>query len=59
MADRTNSSLFVTDDDSCELLNLSGNDIEEKVWNEIEKIWEEIIYDEINSDTRGKYFRCH
>ena len=27
LADRTNSSLFVTDDDSCELLNLSGNDV--------------------------------
>ena len=53
LADRTNSSLFVTDDDSCELLNLSGNDIGEKVWNEIEKIWEEIIYDEIDSDTEG------
>ena len=53
LADRTNSSLFVTDDDSCELLNLSGNDIDEKVWDEIEEIWEEIIYDEIDSDTEG------
>ncbi|MFL2801201.1 MAG: flavin monoamine oxidase family protein [Paracoccaceae bacterium] len=53
LADRTNSSLFVTDDDSCELLNLSGNDIDEKVWDEIEEIWEEIIYDEIYSDTEG------
>ena len=53
LADRTNSSLFVTDDDSCELLNLSGNDIDEKLWEEIEEIWEEIMYDEINSDTKG------
>ena len=29
MADRSKSSLFVTDDDSCELLNLSGDNIEE------------------------------
>ena len=48
LADRTNSSLFVTDDDSCELLNLSGNDIDEKVWNEIEKIWEEILEQDRN-----------
>ena len=53
LADRSKSSLFVTDDDSCELLNLSGNDINEKVWDEIEEIWEEIIYDEIDSDTEG------
>ena len=53
LADRTNSSLFVTDDDSCELLNLSGNDVEEKVWDEIEEIWEKIIYDEIDSNTEG------
>ena len=38
LADRSKSSLFVTDDDSCELLNLSGNDIDEKVWDEIEEI---------------------
>ena len=37
LADRSKSSLFVTDDDSCELLNLSGNYIDEKVWNEIKK----------------------
>ncbi len=53
LADRTNSSLFVTDDDSCELLNLSGNDVEEKVWDEIEEIWEKIIYDEIDNNTEG------
>ena len=53
LADRSKSSLFVTDDDSCELLNLSGNYIDEKVWNEIEKIWEKIIYDEIDSNTEG------
>ncbi len=53
LANHTNSSLFVTDDDSCELHNLSGNDIDEKVWDEIEEIWEEIIYDEINSNTEG------
>ena len=53
LADRSKSSLFVTDDDSCELLNLSGNDINEKVWDEIEELWEEIIYDEIDSDTEG------
>ena len=53
LADRSKSSLFVTDDDSCELLNLSGNDINEKVWDEIEEIWEEIIYDGIDSDTEG------
>jgi monoamine oxidase len=53
LADRSKSSLFVTDDDSCELLNLSGKYIDEKVWNEIEKIWEKIIYDEIDSNTEG------
>ena len=53
LADRTNSSLFVTDDDNCELLNLSGNDIDEKVWDEIEEIWEEIINEEIHNDTKG------
>ena len=53
LADRSKSSLFVTDDDSCELFNLSGNYIDEKVWNEIEKIWEKIIYDEIDSNTEG------
>ena len=53
LADHSKSSLFVTDDDSCELLNLSGNYIDEKVWNEIEKIWEKIIYDEIDSNTEG------
>ena len=47
LADRSKSSLFITDDDSCELLNLSGNYIDEQVWNEIEKIWKKIIYDEI------------
>ena len=39
LADSSNSSLFVTDDDSCELFNISGNDIDEKVWDEIEEIW--------------------
>ena len=53
LADRTNSSLFVTDNDNCELLNLSGNDIDEKVWDEIEEIWEEIINEEIHNDTKG------
>ena len=53
LADRTNSSLFVTDDDSCELFNLLGNNIDEKLWEEIEEIWEEIIYVEINSNTKG------
>ncbi len=53
LAERANSSLFVTDDDSCELFNLSGNDIDEKVWDEIEETWEEIIYDEIDSATEG------
>ena len=32
LADSSNSSLFVTDDNSCELFNISGNDINEKVW---------------------------
>ena len=53
LADRSNSSLFVTDDNSCELLNLSGNNIDEKVWDEIEEIWEEIVSDEIDSNTEG------
>ena len=53
MADRSESSLFVSNDDSCELYNLSGNYIDEKVLNEIEKIWEKIIYNEIDSNTEG------
>ena len=53
LADSSNSSLFVTDDDSCELFNISGNDINEKVWEEIEEIWEEIIYDKIDNNTKG------
>ena len=53
LADSSNSSLFVTDDDSCELFNISGNDINEKVWDEIEEIWEEILYDKIDNNTKG------
>ena len=52
LADSSNSSLFVTDDDSCELFNISGNDINKKVWDEIEEIWEEILY-EIDNNTKG------
>ena len=53
LADSSNSSLFVTDDNSCELFNISGNDINEKVWEEIEEIWEEIIYEKIDGNTEG------
>ncbi len=53
LADRSNSSLFITDDDSTELLNLSGNDIDKDVWDSIEEIWEEIMYEEIGSNTKG------
>ena len=53
LADRSDSSLFVTDDDSTELLNLSGEDIDEGIWDDIEEIWEEIMHETIGSDTEG------
>ncbi len=53
LANRSNSSLFITEDDSCELFNLSGNEIDEKVWDKIEKVWEEITYNEIDRNTKG------
>jgi len=53
LADHSNSSLFITDDDSTELFNLSGDDIDEDVWDEIEEIWEEIMYEEISTYTEG------
>ena len=53
LADRSDSSLFVTDDDSTELLNLSGDDIDEGIWDDIEEIWEEIMHEKIGSDTEG------
>ena len=53
LADHSDSSLFVTDDDSAELINLSGDDIDEDIWDEIDEIWQEIMYKDIDSDTEG------
>ena len=56
LADKSNSSFFVTDDENSELFNISGNYIEESLWDEIEQIWEKIIYEMLNINTKGSIF---
>ena len=56
LADHSSSSLFVTDDDSAELINLSGDDIDEDIWDEIDEIWQEIMYKYATAVVMGKEF---
>ena len=54
IADRAGGRYFVTDDDSCELLDISGNDMASETWDEIEEIWQDILY-EIYDDPKVSF----
>ncbi len=54
LGDRANSSYAITDDDSIEIMDISGNDMDEGLYDKIEDIWKEILY-EIDEDTEGSY----
>ena len=45
LADQAGSSYFVTDDDSNELSDLFGNDVSPNTFDEIQEIWQEILYE--------------
>ena len=51
LADQAKSSYFVTNDDSCELLDVLGNDIASEIWDEIEEIWQDVL-NEIYNDPK-------
>ena len=53
LADNADSSFFITNDDSIALYTTDGSEIEEDDWDEIEEIWEEIIYDKIDNNSKG------
>ena len=54
LADQAKSSYFVTNDDSCELLDISGNDMASEIWDEIEEIWQDVLY-EIYDDPKVSF----
>ena len=54
LADEAGGEYFITDDDSIELLDISGNDMSSEIWDEIEEIWQEVFY-EIYDDPKVSF----
>ena len=53
LADNSNASLFITDDESAELLNILGYEIDEEIWEQVENFWREIMFEEIGINSKG------
>ena len=52
LADNAGSTYFITDDDSMNLYDKSGSEIDEDVEDEIEEIWDEVL-DEMDANSSG------